>query len=113
MNIYRLYEAVRNQPNQASLVVAVRELERQGYRIVIADKHDGSAALEELDAQGELSLITMRNSVRLRIEREGEIQELRLQFLDNDDICLTHPDTPPVIYDPEYTTGFFKSGETN
>lgn len=35
MNLQKVFEAVRNEPNQATIIIAVEELERQGYDVII------------------------------------------------------------------------------
>jgi len=113
MNLQRLFQAVADEPDQPTLLVVAIELERQGYSITVADKHCGSAALLEAEENGDLNLIPKANGVRMDLEKNGEQQSFRIQFLDVDAICITDIETLPVIYDPKYTTGFYKAGEIN
>jgi hypothetical protein len=113
MNIQKVFEAIKSEPDQPTLIVAALEFERQGYSVTIGDKYDGSRALLEADERDELNLIPLRNGVKFKIAANKEVQTFRLQLLDVDTVCFTDVDSPPVIYDPEATIGFFKSGKTN
>jgi hypothetical protein len=113
MNVENLFKAVKNEPDQPTLIVAALELERQGYRVTVNNKYIGSEALLVAEDNGELDLIPKRNGVTIRIEKNNVAQTFRIQFLDVDAICITEMNTAPVMYDPDTTIGFYKSGETN
>jgi len=113
MNIQKVFEAIKSEPDQPTLIVAALEFERQGYSVTINDKYEGSQALLQAEERNELNLIPLRNGVTFKISNASEMQSFRLQFLDVDAVCITDVDSPPVIYDPEETIGFYKSGRTN
>lgn len=113
MNIQLLFDAIKQEPDQHTLTVAVLELERQGYAVKVNNKYSGSDEIIEAEERGELEHLPMRNGVVLQLERDDERQSYRMQFLDVDSICITSVDSLPVIYDPEFTSGFFKSKKSN
>jgi hypothetical protein len=113
MNIQKVFEAVRNEPDQLTLVVVALELERQGYKVTVNEKYQWSEALMTADKEGELDLIPKQNGVLISIEKNGSRESFRVQFLDVDAICFTDTDTAPLMYNPEFTTGFFRSGKSN
>jgi hypothetical protein len=113
MNIQKIFEAVAGEPDQATIIVVALELERQGYNVIINKKYKGSKGLFELDEQGDLTTALGKNGVHLSINKGKDKQEFRMHFLDLDAVCFTKLDSHPVIYDQEYTTGFYKSGKNN
>ncbi len=113
MNVEGLFRAVREEPDQHTLIVAVRELERQGYGVRVNERYEGSAALIAADERGELNDVPSSNGYVIKISKNNASQVFRIHILDNDDICVSSVDTSPVMYNPEFTTRFFRSGKTN
>jgi hypothetical protein len=113
MNIKRVFEAIKVEPDQPTLIVAVLEFERQGYQVKVGERYLGSAALIDAEEKDELKLLPLTNGVVINLKRNDEEQSFRLHFLDIDAICITDVHTPPVTYNAKFTTGFFKSGKVN
>lgn len=57
MNVQKVFDAIKNEPDQATLIVAALELERQGYSVTVAHKYHGSQALLDADERNEIDLI--------------------------------------------------------
>jgi len=113
MNIQEIFRAVKDEPDQSTLIVAITAIENQGYEVLVTDKYNGSKALWDAEAKGELDNLPMRNGIVILAKKGTEEQRFRIHFLDNDALCFTDIDTPPVIYNPDFTTGFYESGVTN
>ncbi len=113
MNIQKVFQAVKDEPDQSTLIVAVAAVEAQGYEVTVNVKFSGTKALLAAEENGDLVNLPMRNGVIIQIKKGEEQQSFRMHFLDIDAICFTDVDTPPVVYDPDFTTGFYKSGATN
>ena len=113
MNIQKVFEAVKAEPDHSTIIVAVSELENQGYQVKVGDKYSGSAALIEAEGNGELELLPMNNGVVIQMKRNNEEQRFRIHFLDIDAICFTEVDSLPIIFNPQYTTGSLHSGKNN
>lgn len=113
MNVEGLFKAVKAEPDQHTLVVVALELERQGYRVYVNDKYEGSASLIAAEEQGALSGVPSSNGYKIQIVRDSDCQSFRVHLLDVDEICISSVETSPVVYNPEFTTRFFESGGTN
>jgi hypothetical protein len=113
MNIQKIFQAVKDAPDQTTLIVAVGALEEQGYEVTINDKFSGMKDLIAAEENGDLDTLPMRNGVSIRVKKAEKEQTFRIHLLDIDAICFTDVDTPPVIYNPDFTTGLYKSGATN
>ena len=113
MNLQRVFEAVRQEPDQMTLLVAVGEFERQGYTLTVNDKYRGYDSLVQAEEEGYLENLLSRNGVILKLEKDKEVQVLRMHFLDIDAVCFSDADTLPVIFDPQFTTEPHKTGEMN
>ncbi|MCX6132972.1 MAG: hypothetical protein NTU47_04070 [Ignavibacteriales bacterium] len=113
MDIEKIFKAVRDEPDQYTLLVVAAAIEEQGYEVTVNEKYVGVQALRFAEENGDLDNLPMRNGVLIHVQKGSERQGFRLHFLDLDAICFTDVDTPPVIYNPEFTTGFYKSGATN
>jgi hypothetical protein len=112
MNLQQLFRAVRNDPDLPTLFVVVAELQRQGYAVTVNDRMVDLRTVKDAEEKGQLTLIPSRGGFKITIEKNAETQTFRVQVLDVDAICLTDIDTPPVIYDERFKTGFFKSGKS-
>lgn len=109
MNIQLLFLAIKNEPLNHTLLVAVTELERQGYGVIVGRKHKGSAEISRLVDDETLDHELGPNlGVVIEIERGDEKQSFRLHFLDLDAIALTSAESPPVIYDERFTIDEFR-----
>ena len=113
MNIQRVFEAIKKESDQPTLIVAVLEFERQGYKVKVGERYFGSAVLIDAEEKDDLKLLPLTNGVVIHLERKDEEQSFRIHFLDIDSICITDVHTPPVTYNADFTTGFFKTGEAN
>ncbi len=108
MNIQKIFDAVRNEPDQITIIIVVEELERQGYDVIINNKYFGAKELWVADEKNELKYLTSINGVILKIKREKEEQILRMHFLDIDSVAFTDINTQPIQYNPDYTIKLFK-----
>ncbi len=113
MNMQRVFEAVKAEPDQPTLIVAVIELERQGYKFDVNKMYNGSQTLIAMEEVGDLGKIIGSNGAILTINKDHTEQSFRVQFLDIDAICFTETECPSVIFNPDKTIGFFKSGRVN
>ena len=110
MNIQKIFEAVRNEPDQPTIIIAVRELEKQGYTVIINERYRGTKDLMLADEMNELRYLTSINGVILQIRRAEEIQFLRMHFLDIDSVAFTDIKSLPIQYNPQYTIELFTQG---
>ncbi|MDE3057570.1 MAG: hypothetical protein KGJ59_06405 [Bacteroidota bacterium] len=113
MNIERVFNAVKEESDQPTIIVATIELEQQGYDVLIAGKYHGSQELIEADEDGDLSLLPMNNGVLFEVTIGNEKQRFRLHFLDIDQICFTSEDSLPLEYNEEFTVTHFNEGRNN
>jgi hypothetical protein len=111
MDLQHLFQAVKDEHDLPTLFVVVAELERQGYAVTVNDRLATLRSVKVAEEKGELTLIPSRNGFKMTIEKKGERQTFRVQILDVGAICVTDIDTPPVIYDERFKTGFFKPGD--
>lgn len=109
MNVQRLFDAIHNEPAQPTLLVAVLELERQGFQVTVANRFVGSGAVANAIETGELNKLRVGLGVAIEIENGDERQSFRLHFLDLDAVALTAFSSLPVIYDPAFTVSDFRS----
>lgn len=110
MNLQKIFEAIRNEPYQPTLIIAVSEIERQGYRVIINDKYFGSKDLISADERNELHYLPIINGAKLKIMKETEEQELRMHLLDIDSVAFTDSKSLPIQYNPQYTIELFTQG---
>jgi hypothetical protein len=113
MNAQKIFEAVKAEPDQPTLLVVARELEQQVYTVTIAGKYGGFEELEKADENGELTFLPTRNGVIFEIQKEDERQQFRVHLLDLDVVCLTSVQSHPVIFDPKFTTDLHKAPDGN
>lgn len=113
MNLERILQAVREEPDQPTLIVIAIAFEAQGYEVTINNKYTGSEVLLKAEENGELNLIPLKNGVKVTVMKDKQSQSFRVQFLDVDAVCFVDVDSPPVIYDPEFTTGLYGPSKTN
>lgn len=69
---------MKEEATQPTLLMVVSELELQGYEVVIGNKYYGSKALEEAEENDELSLISQRNDVVVRISKGSRYTNISL-----------------------------------
>lgn len=110
MNIQKIFEAVGNEPDQPTLIVAVTELERQGFSVNINNKNNGSTDLLAAEERDELKYLPHINGVVLKLIRGKEAQVLRMHFLDIDSIAFTEIKSLPLQYNRKYTIELFTQG---
>ena len=103
MNIQRIFEAVKNEPDQETIIIIVNELEKQGYLVIINDKYNGSKNLLEAEARNELCFLPYINGIKIKIFKKDEVQNFRVHYLDNDAIALTELESLPIEYNNGYT----------
>jgi hypothetical protein len=113
MNVQKLFNAIKDESDQPTLIIATIELERQGYNVTLNKKYHGSRELTEAEGNGDLQYLPMQNGILIEIKKGKEKQSFRLQMLDLDSVCITSLDSHPVIYNPEFTTEFYKSKRQN
>ncbi len=113
MNVQKLFEAVKQEPDQHTLIVAVNELERQGYTVTVADKYNSSVELCSAEENGDLKYLTTKNGVKIKINNKNEMQEFRIHFLDIDVIAITEIESLPIKFDEDETTDYYKKGRVN
>jgi hypothetical protein len=113
MNVQKLFSAVKAEADQHTLIVAANELERQGYKVVVAEKYNGSVELCSAEEKGELKYLSTRNGVKIKIKKKNEIQVFRIHFLDIDIIAITDLAISPIKFDEENTADYYKKGLTN
>lgn len=102
MNVEKLFDAIRNEPSQQTLLIAVLELERIGYHVTVANRFVGDAVAHAAET-GELEKLELELGVIVEIKNGDESQAYRLHFLDVDAIAITSVISPPVMYDPRFT----------
>lgn len=107
MNVQKLFHAIRDVPDQHSLLVAVGELERQGYTVTVGRKYRGFQALAVVVENNEVDSLELGLGVVVELERGEEKEAFRLQFLDLDAVGITDVESPPIVYDPRFTIGEF------
>lgn len=110
MNIQKVFEAVRDEPDQSTLIVAVNELERQGYKVIINERYNGSKDLILAGEKNELRYLTHINGVIIKTLKNEEVQNFRIHYLDIDAIAFTDVKSLPVQYNPKYTIELFTQG---
>lgn len=108
MNVQKLFEAVKIESGQPTLLVAVAELERQGYSVTVNRIYNGSNEVVRAEERGELNKLPVGVGIRFEIKNEKERQVFRLHFLDLDAIGITAAESPPIIYDPGFTINEFR-----
>lgn len=109
MNIQKIFNAVKEEPDLSTIHIVVYELEKQGYTVIVDDKYKGLAELDEADERGDLIYLPYKNGIKLTLICEKENQEFKVHNLDNDRICFTSVDSLPVMLNPEYTVDLYKS----
>lgn len=57
MNIQKIFDAVRNGPDQPTIIIAIRELEKQGYIVIVNDRYNGTKDLILADEMNELQYL--------------------------------------------------------
>lgn len=109
MNLQKIFEAVRNEPDQPTLIIAVSEIERQGYQVIINDKYFGSKELVSAEERNELNYLTHINGVVLKTIKNEDMQSFRIHYLDIDSIAFTSVEAIPIQYNPDYSIRFLKN----
>jgi len=77
MNVQKLFEAVKQEPDQHTLIIVVNELERQRYIVNIADKYNGSVELNIEEDSGDLKYLLSKNGIKIKIKRKEEHKNLK------------------------------------
>jgi len=112
MNVQALFQAIKDDPMQHTLIVAVAELERQGYAVTVDRKHRGLEAVVKAVDEGRWDQEHgVDVGVPFEIGKGDERQAFRLHFLDLDAIALTALESPPVIYHSKFTIDEFQLGD--
>ncbi len=109
MNIQKIFDAVKDQPDLSTIHIIVIELEKQGYTVIINDRYKGLTDLDEADEKGELKYLPYMNGVKLKLFKDDDVQEFKVHKLDNDRICFTQVDSLPVMLNSAYTIELYKS----
>lgn len=108
MNLQKIFEAVRNEPDQPTLIVAVTELERQGYKVLINNRYAGSMDLLLAEERDEFKYMPYINGVLITTIKDDESQTFRIHYLDIDAIAITGTSSLPIEYNQTFTTNLFK-----
>ena len=108
MNIQNLFQSIKDNPDQSTLITAALELERQGYGVVVDSRYHGSQELISADERGELSRLPVGIGINFHIRKEFEEETFKLHLLDLDAVAVTDIESPPVIYNPEFTISEFR-----
>jgi hypothetical protein len=113
MNIQKVFDAVKEDPDQHTLITAVIEIEDQGYTVLIAKKYHGSEDLLRADEENELQHLPMMNGVFIEITKDHVSQSFRIHFLDNDQICFSNADEKSVFIDNNRIVEFYRNSQNN
>lgn len=106
MNVERLFAAISAEPDQPTLLVAVLELERQGYQVTVANRLQGGSQVTQALEAGDIEASNL--GAVMEIKSGGESQTFRLHFLDLAAVAITAASSPPVAYDPRFTISEFR-----
>ena len=113
MNIQRLFQAVKEEPDRHTLITIAFELEQQGYNVTLDNRFNGSDEIMAAEEEGFFSSRPMNNGAVFATAKNGEEQTFRVHFLDDDCFCLTDIECLPVKFDENYTLDFFYKGKNN